>query len=393
MRAYFFSITLLLSLILGGCSGYFFGDFTVLIKPFGDLFLNLIFTTIVPLIFFSVALAMARIGSWQRFRYLIVKILSVFFGMGLLAAILAYFFLQILAFNPSSIKLLINSHLPHASIYHGWHEIFTVSQFFELLSHQHILALIIFSGLIGMAVSQSQGQAISFLEEGEKIFMLVFRSIMWLAPLGFFAYFANVVHDLGPQIVQEYGKITLAYYAFASLYFVFGFSGLIYFFAGQAALRKYWQVMILPASTALATCSSAATIPANLLACVEMKLKPSLYETVIPFGTMIHKQGSIIGGVFKIAFIYSMFHLDFHGLMAMSSAVMISILVGTVMGAIPSGGMLGELLILSIYGFPNSALIAMAAISILIDPIATVLNACGNLVATVIMDQQVATKD
>ena len=67
------------------------------------------------------------------------------------------------------------------------------------------------------------------------------------------------------------------------------------------------------------------------------------------------------------------------------TAVGVSLLVGTVMGAIPSGGMLGELLILSIYGFPPSALLVIAAISIIIDPMATLLNVTGNSVSSMLI--------
>jgi Na+/H+-dicarboxylate symporter len=62
--------------------------------------------------------------------------------------------------------------------------------------------------------------------------------------------------------------------------------------------------------------------------------------------------------------------------------ILVAVLVGVVMGAIPSGGMMGELLILSVFGFPPETLPLLAIISILIDPMATLLNAVGdNVVA------------
>jgi Na+/H+-dicarboxylate symporter len=62
------------------------------------------------------------------------------------------------------------------------------------------------------------------------------------------------------------------------------------------------------------------------------------------------------------------------------------------MGAIPSGGMLGELLILTVYGFPSSVLIAIAAISIIIDPLATMLNVTGNSVSSMMIARLVNGK-
>lgn len=63
------------------------------------------------------------------------------------------------------------------------------------------------------------------------------------------------------------------------------------------------------------------------------------------------------------------------------------------MGAIPSGGMLGELLILSVYGFPPSVLIAIAAISIIIDPLATMLNVTCNTVGSMMVARFVDGKE
>jgi Na+/H+-dicarboxylate symporter len=66
-------------------------------------------------------------------------------------------------------------------------------------------------------------------------------------------------------------------------------------------------------------------------------------------------------------------------------AIGVAILVGVVVGAIPSGGMIGELLILSVFGFPPETLPLLAAISIIIDPPATLLNATGDNVAAMLV--------
>ena len=147
----------------------------------------------------------------------------------------------------------------------------------------------------------------------------------------------------------------------------------------------FWKNVLLPATTSIATCSSAASIPANIIATKAMHVSPEIVESVIPLGSIIHKDGSVIGGVFKIAFLFGLFHLKFSGVSVLFTALGVSMLVGTVMGAIPSGGMLGELLILTAYGLPPSALIIISTISIIIDPIATLLNVTGNSVSSMMI--------
>ena len=43
--------------------------------------------------------------------------------------------------------------------------------------------------------------------------------------------------------------------------------------------------------------------------------------------------------------------MEFEGPKTLAIALVVSLLVGTVMGAIPGGGMIGEMLIVSLYGF------------------------------------------
>ena len=60
------SIILLGSIIIGGVIGGFMGEQAIIFKPVGELFLNLLFMTLVPLVFFSVASAIANMGEMKR---------------------------------------------------------------------------------------------------------------------------------------------------------------------------------------------------------------------------------------------------------------------------------------------------------------------------------------
>lgn len=377
-------------------SWLFFGTITPYLKPFGEIFLNLIFTAIVPLIFFSVSSAIARVGSMGKLGKIAFYMTIVFLFTGIVAAVYSLFIVSL--FPPAQgVALPLNApeKTTTLSFFDQIAGIFTVPEFSMLLSHQHILALIIFSILVGIAAANANEKGktfIDFLKAGEEIFMRVFTLIMYYAPFGFFAYFAVLVHDLGPQLMASYLRIAVLYYTFGIIYFIVAFT-LFAYLAGRArGIKLFWRNIFLPVVTSIATCSSAASLPANLMAAKKMRISPEIYETVIPLGTIIHKDGSVIGGVFKIAFLFGIFHLNFSSPGVLLTALGVSLLVGTVMGAIPSGGMLGELLILNVYGFPPSVLIAIAAISIIIDPLATMLNVTCNSVSTMMVARLVEGK-
>ena len=151
--------------------------------------------------------------------------------------------------------------------------------------------------------------------------------------------------------------------------------------------------MLAPSITSLATCSSAASIPVNLKATQMMGIKKDIRDTTIPLGAALHKDGSVMGGVLKIVFVFGIFGLDVSGFGTFALIIGVSLLVGIVMGAIPSGGMIGEMLILSLFGLPPEALPIIAAISTLIDPPATLLNASGDNVASMMVSRSVEGKN
>lgn len=63
------------------------------------------------------------------------------------------------------------------------------------------------------------------------------------------------------------------------------------------------------------------------------------------------------------------------------------------MGAIPGGGMIGEMLILTVFGLPLEVLPVIAVISTIIDAPATLLNSTGNTVSAMMVSRLVEGKN
>ncbi|MEH7747703.1 cation:dicarboxylase symporter family transporter, partial [Neobacillus drentensis] len=87
-KNYRFTLILLTAIIAGGAAGLIFGPKAVLVKPFGDLFLNLMFMMIVPLVFFSIASAIANMNGMKRLGKIMGSIVVVFLVTASIAAIL-----------------------------------------------------------------------------------------------------------------------------------------------------------------------------------------------------------------------------------------------------------------------------------------------------------------
>lgn len=396
---------LLFSIIIGGVAGIVFGSKATIVKPFGDLFLNLMFTIIVPLVFFSIASAIANMSGMKRLGKIMGGIFLVFVITALISAILGYIGAVIVDplknTDVSSIKSIMSdpgtdSNAEDVTFLGQLVKTFTVSDFSELFSKSNMLQLIVFSILFGLATAMAgdKGKPIAnLLSSGSAIMMKIVKFVMYYAPIGLGCYFATVIGELGPQILEGYARAFVLYLVLTIVYF-FGFFTLYAFIAsGKDGVKVFWKNAISPAVTAIATCSSAACIPVNLESVKKMGVPTDIAETIIPLGANTHKDGSVFGGVLKIVFLFSLFGKDMTSVSGILSIIAVSFLVGAVMGAIPGGGMIGEMLILSVFGFPPEVLPIIAVISTIIDVPATLLNSTGNTVCAMMVSRLVEGKN
>ena len=362
------SLILLGAIILGGIVGVFMGPEAVVFKPIGDLFLNLLFMILVPLVFFSVTSAISNMGEMKRLGKILKNIVIVFVTTAIISGVIGM--IGVLIMNPTkglnsdmfaNLMATASDHTSgeNVSLLQQLVNTVTVTDFKDLLSKSNMLQLIIFSILVGIATAMAGDVAkpmAKFVEAGAAVMMKIVNIIMYIAPIGLGCYFASVIGELGPQILSGYAKVFVLYLI-------------------------------------LTTCSSAASIPVNLDSTKKMGVPQDIAETVIPLGANIHKDGSVIGGVLKITFLFGLFGQDMTSLSAIASILVVSFLVGAVMGAIPGGGMMGEMLILSVYGFSPEVLPIIAVISTIIDAPATVLNSTGNTVCSMVVARLVEGKD
>jgi Na+/H+-dicarboxylate symporter len=388
LKAYGFSVLLVGSIAAGMALGLVAPEAARALRPLGDLFLNLIFMAIVPLVFFTVSSSIAATAGTGKVTRISLAMLLVFLVTSVVAAVTGLLFM--LAAQPSPGAGLELAQPPRQEVPSLFAQVvatFTVPDFPELLSRRAMLPLIVFAAAVGVATTRlgEKGEAFGrVLSSGAQVFTRLIGYVMYVAPAGLFAYFAATVVDTGERLATAYLGVFWAYYAFALAYFVFGFSAYA-FAAGKApGLRRFWSSMLKPSLTAAGTCSSMATMPVNMEAALEMGVPRDVRDVVIPLGAAVHKDGSVIGGVVKILFLLSVFQLHLDAT-TLALVVGTAVLVGVVMGAIPSGGMIGEMLILSVFGFPLEALPLIAVISVIIDPAATLLNATGDNVAAMMV--------
>lgn len=399
LRNYRSTFLLLGGVIIGGIVGAVIGERATVLQPFGELFLNLMYMLLIPLIFFSIASAIGQMGNKARLGKILGATIVVFLFTALVATVLGYIGVRLFPLvqgtDVPQLKAMMgavkgqNTSVP---MLQQVVELFTVDDFTKLLSKSHMLATIVFSLLFGIATSASgkAGEPFrKFLASGNAIVLKAVQYVMYYAPFGLACYFAGVVGTLGSQIVGGYLRSFLLYLGLSVVYF-FGMLTVYAWLAdGKNGVRHYWRHVSIPAITAIATSSSAACIPVNLTAARDIGVAPDIVDTVIPLGANIHKDGSAIGGVFKVTFLFLLFGHDITSFSSIVSIIAGGFFVGAVMGAVPVGGMIAETLIVTMFGYPTNAIPLLIVISTIIDVPATLLNSTGNIASSMMVQRLV----
>ncbi len=397
LRNYGFSFLLFASILLGSFLGFIFKEKAIIFKPFGDIFLNLLFTAVVPLVFFSISSAIAGMSDAKRLGKIVGSMMLIFIFTGIIASIVMIVAVKIYPLAEGiNIALPAPQNTENFSLSQQIVKALTVTDFVEIFAKKNMLALILFSSLIGLATlfSGENGKPFArILLSGNAVMSTVIKLIMFYAPVGLGAYFAYLVGVFGPQLMGSYVRVAILYYPVALLYFIFAFSFYVFLAGGFKMVKSFWKNIISTSLTAWATGSSVATIPVNLEAANKNGVPKDISEVVIPLGATIHMEGSCLAAIVKISLLFGIFHMDFAGPSVLLTAMGIAILAGTVMSGIPGGGFIGELLIVTMYGFPIQALPIISMVGTIVDPPATMVNAVGDNVASMMVARMLGGKN
>ena len=395
-EAYRFSIILIGAIVIGSVIGATFGEKAKVLKPFGDLFINGMFTIVVPLVLVTISSSISSMNDMKRLRSILKNLILVFVSTGAVAAIIILIVVNI--FPPAQgvqLNLTTADALQPFQTGEQIVKAITVTDFPELISRKNMLPLIIFSIVFGLCVNMigEKGRAIANgLDALAEVFLKMINLLMYYAPIGLGAYFAALVGEYGKELLGSYTRAMIIYYPLCLAYFLIMFPIYGYIAAGKDGVRAM-KNLISPAITSIATQSSIATLPVNLEAAGKIGVPKDIREIVLPIGATAHMDGTVFSSILKISFLFGIFNVPFEGVGTYVSAIILSILGGVVMSGVPGGGLIGEMLIVTMYGFPAEAFPIIATIGYLVDPPATMINATGDTVAAMLVTSIVEGKD
>lgn len=398
------TLILLGMVIIGVICGLVFKEKAQVVKPLGDLFLNLLLVIIVPLIFFTITSSISKMNEKKRLSKILTSTIIIFLITSIIAVLFGFLttsFTNLVNPNDTdAIKEVFDNTVKEdleLNILERTVNVLSTNSFVGLLSTNNLIALIVMSVLFGLAINKAgaKGRKIAELFDSfsEVMYKLV-EIIMYYAPIGLGCYFASLVGTLGSTIAIGFLK-TFVIYTLVCLVFMALFYTLYAFIAaGKKGIKAFWKNIIPSALTSLGTCSSAASVPVNIECTKKIGVPTDIAETTVSLGTSFHKDGSCIGSVFKIMFLVSLFGTSLSTFGDISKVLGIALLATLLVTAVPiGGGTISEMLILTMMNYNVAALPILTIIATIIDAPATLLNVVGDSASAMLVARTVEGKN
>ena len=241
LKNYKSTIILLAFVIIGGICGLIFKEKATVVKPLGDLFLNLLLVIIIPLIFFTIASSISKMREPKRLSKILINIVIIFLISSIIAVVFAFISTNITELVKDSDTEQIREIFADTSteaedlnLLERTVNVLSTNQFVNLLTTDNLIALIVISILFGIAVNKSgeKGKKVAeLLDSFSEVMYKLIGIIMYYAPIGLGCYFAALIGTLGSIIAVGFLK-TFIMYLIVNLLFMFIFYTLYAFYSG-----------------------------------------------------------------------------------------------------------------------------------------------------------------
>ena len=207
------------AIVVGVVVGLIMGENATCLKPLGDLFLNMLFVVIVPLVFLTITTSIAKMGEPKRLSKIMKSIVGVFLFTSLVAVIVGltstYFVSLVDSKNSGAImEVMVDDNnvdeVSDLNLLERTVDVLTVDDFSGLLSKNNVIAIVVVAILVGLSIRKSKEDGRKTLEvlmSFQSVILKLVDLIMYYAPIGLGCYMASMVGTMGSSIAVGFLKI------------------------------------------------------------------------------------------------------------------------------------------------------------------------------------------
>lgn len=393
----------IIALVLGVIAGlliYGQDDVANYIKPFGDVFLNLIKMIIIPIVFCSLALSISNLGDskkvgsygWKAILYFEI-ITTIAIGLGL---IIGNLFKPGSGLDPDKLpkgditKYQSSAHSAEQATTYGNHLIDTLvhivpTNLFESMAKGELLPIIFFAVFFGLglaAIGEKAEPVKGFLNGTLEAVFWMINKILKLAPIGVFAFICTTVMTFGASALIPLFKL-LVVVVFAMVFFVIVVLGIV---ARMVGISIFSIMKILKSELLLAfsTSSSEAVLPIMMKKMERFGSPKDVTSFVIPIGYSFNLDGSALYQSIAALFVAQMY--DIHLSLTEQLVLMATLMIASKgMAGVPGVSIVVLLTTLTSMNITAQGLALIIGIDRLLDMVRTCVNVIGNALSTVVI--------
>lgn len=377
----------------------------------GQLFLNLIFMVVVPVVFISITLGVVSVGDPKLLGAIGVKTLIFYLTTTAIAITIAMGIALILQPGEGQSNLLQSDEVTEyreTELEGGDTELAMEQTFdqtliniipdniFMAMAEQDMLQIIAFAIFIGVgliAVKEKASGIVKLFEQANEVIMWIVLAIMkYFAALGAFGLVATAFTHAGFGAIQQLGMYFLCVLLALFIHFAVVYGSAVTFLAKKSFV---WFIKnFTPAMTvAFSTSSSSAVLPVSLeTAQNKLKVRKSISAFVQPLGATINMDGTAIMQGVATVFIAQLSGVDLT-IMQMVTVVIIATIASIGTAGVPGVGLVMLAMVLTAVGLDPAAIGIILGIDRLLDMTRTTVNITGDATVAMIIDHQQNVKE
>ena len=404
------AIGLVLGALVGGLSNQLFGGAEWLTwisdniaYPAGQVFLRLLFMTVVPIVFTSIAIGVAGIGSTKTLGRLGGRTMGYFALSTLIAAVIGLTLVNTIkpgAGLPASTRdeLMARFSGGAQGLAQGGAVDFGVNTFVNIVprnpvaaaANMDMLALIFFSLVFGAALTvipkARAAPVVAVLEGIADAVIAIINWAMVLAPYGVFALVFVITSQFGWGILQQLGMYVAVVIVGLLIHAVVSISLLVKVLGRMDPLR-FWKSIYAPIITAFSTSSSMATLPTSIATAErELGVQPKIAGFVLPLGATMNMNGTALFEGVTVLFLAQVFGVHL-GLGEQVIVVVLSVMTAIGAAGVPGGSLPLMMLVMATVGVPPEGIAIILGVDRILDMSRTTVNVSGDISASVYVDR------
>lgn len=371
--------------------------------PVGQVFLRMLFMTVVPIVFTSITLGVAGIGDMKTLGRLGGRTFGYFALSTLIAATIGLTLVNTIKPGgglPEETReeLMATFSTGAAGMMTNGPPDFGVNTFVNIVPRNPVaaaadmdmLALIFFALIFGAALTMIPREraqpVINVLEGIGDAIIAIINWAMKLAPYGVFALIFVITSEFGWGILSQLGMYVFVVLLGLFLHATIGISGLVSIF-GKMNPIAFWRSIGAPIITGFSTSSSMATLPTSIATAEnQLDVQPKIAGFVLPLGATMNMNGTSLFEGVTVLFLAQVFGVDL-SLTAQLIVVVLAVLTAIGAAGVPGGSLPLMMLVMATVGVPPEGIAIILGVDRILDMSRTTLNVCGDISATVYIDR------